>query len=82
MIDKDMMKTSLLSEIKPGKNCLFSSIDGEIFDIIHMAEQGFVKNSHVQILQNDFKGPLIVKLKGSKLMIGRKLSKKIHVVED
>lgn len=42
---------------------------------------GLFKSSTIEILKNDFSGPLILAFKSTRISIGRKIAKKIEVEE-
>lgn len=44
-----------------------------------LSEMGIYKNAMVKIIKNDIPGPLIVDIKGSKLVLGRGQAQKIRV---
>lgn len=45
----------------------------------HLAKLGFLQSTHIEVLQNAGRGPLMVLIRGSRLALGQKLADKIIV---
>ncbi len=46
-----------------------------------LSDMGIYKDAHVKIVRNSIPGPLIINVKGSKLILGRGQAQKIFVEE-
>ncbi len=70
---------SVLAEIKPRSQVLINEINGDSFSKRRLAQMGMRKNKTLVVLENVGKGPILVEIDHSKLVIGRKLAEKIIV---
>ena len=68
-----------MSDVKDGKTVKIASIDGGWEYRKRITGLGFVKGCEVKVLRNESKGPLVVKVKGSKFVLGRGEASRIFV---
>lgn len=70
---------SVLAEIKPHSLVQINDIKSGAFAKRRLAQMGIRKNKTLRVLKNIGKGPLLVEVNHSKLVVGRKLAEKIMV---
>jgi len=68
-----------LSLIKPGKNVRLVSITGGRFLQSRMMSMGLMQGTLIEVVKNRGDGPVIVSVKGSRLVLGRGMAQKILV---
>ena len=68
-----------LSLIKPGKNVRLVSITGGRFLQSRMMSMGLMQGTLIEVVKNRGDGPVIVSVKGSRLVLGRGRAQKILV---
>jgi len=68
-----------LSLIKPGKNVRLVSITGGRFLQSRLVSMGLLQGTPIEVVKNRGNGPVIVSVKGSRLVLGRGMAQKILV---
>ena len=68
-----------LSLIKPGKKVRLVSITGGTFLQSRLMSMGLLQGTPVEVVKNRGDGPVIVSVKGSRLVLGRGMAQKILV---
>lgn len=68
-----------LSLIKPGKNVRLVSITGGRFLQSRLVSMGLLQGTPIEVVKNRGDGPIIVSVKGSRLVLGRGMAQKILV---
>ncbi len=68
-----------LSLIKPGKNVRLVSITGGRFLQSRLVSMGLLQGTPIEVVKNRGDGPVIVSVKGSRLVLGRGMAQKILV---
>lgn len=73
------MKEISLTQIKSqGEAVIISILAGQIATK-RLVDMGLIPKTHVKVLNKAFLGPLEIKVRGSNLVLGRNLAKKILV---
>ena len=70
-----------LSNSPEGKLLKIASFSGGYMSQKRLYDLGILKNEKIKIIKNDGFGPIIIKVKGANIAIGRGLSRKILVEE-
>jgi Fe2+ transport system protein FeoA len=70
----------VLIDIKEGEKCLVSNIASKNQHTIRLYELGFIRNVEIIMFKNDT-GPLILSINGSRVAIGRALSRMVNVIK-
>lgn len=68
-----------LSLIKPGKNVRLVSITGGRFLQSRLVSMGLLQGTPIEVVKNRGDGPVIISVKGSRLVLGRGMAQKILV---
>ncbi|HUU26759.1 MAG TPA: FeoA family protein [archaeon] len=68
-----------LSLIKPGENVRLVSITGGDFLQSRLVSMGLFQGTPIDVVKNKGNGPVIVSVKGSRLVLGRGMAHKIMV---
>ena len=68
-----------LSNAFEGCEVIISCVDGDEHCVKRLNDLGILQNEKVSIIKNDKKTPLVIKVKGSKLIIGRDISRSIKI---
>jgi len=79
MAELSSEEVKLLSLIKPGKNVRFVSITGGAFLQSRLMSMGFLQGTAIEVVKNSGRGPVIISVKGSRLVLGRGMAQKILV---
>jgi ferrous iron transport protein A len=74
-----MKKPLLLSEIKEGEEAEIISIKTGLKMIKRLADLGLTAETKIKIIRKAISGPIEIKIRGSKLALGRGLANKISV---
>ena len=75
-------KTALvLSDIKSGHKARFVGLNAGYGLKTRLATMGLVPNTEITVVKNGHRGPFVVKVKSSKIALGRGLAQKIAVKE-
>lgn len=68
-----------LETLENGKRCVVTRIDGGSCARDRLLELGLVPGVPVRKLQGDIKGPVLVEVLGSRVVVGRGLASKVLV---
>jgi len=79
MVETDSTQARPLSLIKPGEVVRLLSVVGGGNLRTRLAAMGLVPGTMLEVVRNNSHGPVIVSVKGSRLMLGRGMSHKIMV---
>ena len=72
-------KVSLLTEIPAGRTVRLVKVDAGYGLNSRLAAMGLLANVFVEVLRNDFHGQLIVRVKSTKVVLGRGMAQKVLV---
>jgi ferrous iron transport protein A len=72
-------KVCLLSEIPAGQTVRLVKVDAGQGLNSRLAAMGLLANVSVEVLRNDFRGQLIVRVKNTKVVLGRGMAQKLLV---
>ncbi len=72
-------KGCLLSEIPAGQTVRLVKVDAGQGLNSRLAAMGLLANVCVEVLRNDFRGQLIVRVKNTKVVLGRGMANKVQV---
>lgn len=72
-------ETRLLSEVPAGQTVRLVKINAGQGLNSRLAAMGLLANVCVEVLRNDFRGQLIVRVKNTKVVLGRGMSQKLQV---
>jgi len=78
IMSDDLEKTSL-SLVKVNETVRLNSVDAGHGLRSRLASMGLVSGVEFEVLKNTFRGPMLVSIKGSRLMLGRGMADKILV---
>lgn len=68
-----------LEEVRPGKLHRLHSIKGDRQFQSRLATLGFVPGVELLVIQGNIEGPLLVEIKGSRMMIGKDVARNLIV---
>lgn len=69
-----------LSEVKVGDEVYVLTVDTEQREVIyHLSALGLTKGAKITVIRHQAEGPIIIHVRGSRLILGRDLSNKILV---
>jgi Fe2+ transport system protein FeoA len=68
-----------LTIVTPGRHVRLVGIDAGYGLQGRLAAMGLVPGADIEVLRNSFHGPFLIAVKGSRIMIGRGMAKKIIV---
>ncbi len=68
-----------LAIVQPGRGVRLIAVDAGHALRGRLAAMGLVPGVEIEVLRNSMHGPLLVKVKGSRIMLGRGMSQKIIV---
>jgi Fe2+ transport system protein FeoA len=69
----------LLSEVPAGQTVRLVKVDAGHGLTSRLAAMGLLANVSVEVLRNDFRGQLIVRVKNTKVVLGRGMAQKVQV---
>ena len=79
MINSPSEKTNPLSLIKSGSNVRLMSIAGGSSIRSRLVSMGLLQGTTLEVVKNSGRGPVIVSIRGSRLVLGRGMAHKIIV---
>ncbi len=68
-----------LTIVQPGRTVRLVSVDAGHSLQGQLTAMGLVPGVEIEVLRNSFKGPFIIAVKGSRIMLGRGMAQKIVV---
>ena len=68
-----------LSFVKSGERVRINAIDSGETLRRKLAEMGMIPGDEIEVIANSLRGPFIVAVKGSRIMLGRGMAHKIQV---
>jgi Fe2+ transport system protein FeoA len=68
-----------LSMVRPGGTAVLVDIQAGRGLVRHLSAMGLVPGTHVQILSDNLRGPLMVRVRGTKMALARGMAHKILV---
>ena len=68
-----------LTNIKEGFKAKLQSIDGGRQLRTRLAALGLLPGTEIEVIQNSGKGPFVVSVRGSRIVIGRGMASNVHV---
>ena len=72
-------KEKSLSLVKSGNTVRLASITGGAFMRSRLVSMGLLQGATMEVVKNSGRGPVIVSVKGSRLVLGRGMAHKIMV---
>ena len=69
-----------LSVVKAGQTVTLTNIDAGRGLNSRLASMGLLPNVSITVVRNSDSGPIVIKVKGSKMMLGRGMAQKIMVL--
>jgi len=79
MVESSAEKGKPLSLIKPGDKVRLVSITGGAYMRSRLVSMGLLQGTAIEVVKNSGHGPVIVSVKGSRLLLGRGMAHKIMV---
>ena len=79
MVELSEEKEKSLSLIKSGNNVRLVSITGGAFMRSRLVSMGLLQGTTMEVVKNSGRGPVIVSVRGSRLVLGRGMAHKIMV---
>ncbi len=76
-MDKENRMT--LSQVRPGQKVRLARVDAGQGMNARLASMGLVPNVEIAMVSNGHPGPIVVNVKGTKMMLGRGMAQKILV---
>jgi Fe2+ transport system protein FeoA len=74
-----MAEKMSLSELKPGISVIVESISGGKHLRQRLVNLGVLPGSEVSVVRSNKMGPLVLNVKGSRIMIGQGMARQIYV---
>lgn len=72
----------LLDTVRPGTMVTVNSICSGTGMKIKLTEMGITHGTKIKVIHNDGWGPVVIALSGSRMALGRQITKKISVVTE
>ena len=79
MVESSAEKGETLSLIKSGNTVRLVSITGGAFMRSRLMSMGLLQGTAIEVVKNSGRGPVIVSIRGSRLVLGRGMAHKIIV---
>jgi ferrous iron transport protein A len=79
-IEIECLNTPLF-QIASGRTVTVSSIAGSMEDKRHLSDMGLTPGTEIRLVENHHPGPVLVELRGSRLVLGHDQAEQVMIVE-
>jgi ferrous iron transport protein A len=79
-IEVECLNTPLV-QIAAGRTITVSSVTGTMEDKRHLSDLGLTPGTEIRLAENHHPGPILIELRGSRLVLGHDQAERIMVVE-
>jgi Fe2+ transport system protein FeoA len=79
-IEVECLNTPLF-QIPPGQTVTVSVLAGTLEDKRHLSDMGLTPGTQIRLVENHHPGPILIDLRGSRLILGHEQAEQVMVVQ-